>query len=158
MHKKDDDMAKENATSSKEGIEKMLNRHLLYAVDEGRDNKIERKLDADYFDALTPVKDKAGIELDMHENDLPKVSTIRRNVDWAVGYIDNRKQNIRILPHGFGDERLKAWADYRQFQYHAIWKACKAKRKMTKVLQDAGITGEGIGRVKNMMIDKASNL
>ncbi len=119
-----------------------------------RDSFIERNIDSDYIDGLTPQDDGLSQILgqQMSRFDIPRHSQMRTNVDWAIGYISSLNLVASVLPVKNypieNKDSVMDEADYRRWQIKATWDANKFKTHIDKIIADACISGEGIGRVE----------
>lgn len=141
------------STKSIAVTEKMLGDYLHREREETRVSLHNRKRDADYFDGMTPSNDYMSQEFGYNEHENVKINTIRRNVDWAAGYIKGLKLNSRVVPQS-NNEMARKYSEYRNWQLTSQWEACKAQRQVDKALEDALITGEGFLRIKTEMVLK----
>lgn len=128
-------------------VENMLGEYLRREREETRVSLENRKRDHDYFDGMTPSSDYMSREFGYNEHENVKVNTIRRNVDWAMGYIRRMKLHSRVVPLSNNDKARK-YAEYRNWQLQSQWEACRAQREVDKALKDCLVTGEGFLRVK----------
>ena len=139
---------------SMKAAEERLARHLQDEVQATRENNIERGIDADYVDGLTPMDDDFARQLggNMSKHDIPNHNNMKREVSWVEGYVANLNLASHVSPASMyptqGREEILKATEYMKKRVKSIHDAFDYKREYEQIIRDAAVSGEGIGRVE----------